>query len=142
MRIFPDLEVLSHLGNIPRLARFAHPHLTLASVRCILGSSDPTAALWSHQFSFDFNSLIDTSILWVRDRGDYPFYCSRTILPLAYSKRFNLDRNDRPSRFSDSASSGSTMASTSRTTRPPISTIASRVRAALTLPLAVVTVAL
>jgi hypothetical protein len=46
-------------------------------------------------------------------------YCSSTILPLAYSKRLSFDRNDRPSRFSDSASSGSTMASTSRATRPP-----------------------
>src|ERR1700674_4663951 len=56
------------------------------------------------------------------------FYCSSTILPLAYSKRLSFDRNDRPSRFSDSASSGSTMASTSRTTRPPSSTMASRAR--------------
>src|SRR6476620_7023035 len=69
-------------------------------------------------------------------------YCSSTSLPLAYSKRFSFDRNDRPSRFSDNASSGSTTASTSRTTRPPSSIMASRVRAALMVPLAVVTVAL
>ena len=53
-------------------------------------------------------------------------YCSSTSLPLAYSKRFSFDRKDRPSRFSDSASSGSTMASTSRTMRPPTSIMASR----------------
>src|SRR5689334_7884422 len=68
-------------------------------------------------------------------------YCSSTILPLATSKRFSFDRNDIPSRFSDSAASGSTKASTSRTTRPPSSIIASRVRAALMVPLAVETVA-
>src|SRR5215210_2012218 len=69
------------------------------------------------------------------------FYCSSTIWPLAYSKRFSFDKNDKPSRFSDSASSGSTRASTSRTTSPPISTIAIRVRAALMVPFAVVTLA-
>src|ERR1700733_11417380 len=68
-------------------------------------------------------------------------YCSSTILPLAYSNRLNFDRNDRPSRFSDSASSGNTIASTSRTMRPPSSTMASLVGAAFTVPFAVVTVA-
>src|SRR5206468_12552348 len=74
--------------------------------------------------------------------GGRSAYCSSTILPLAYSKRLSFDRNDRPSRFSDSASSGSTMASTSRTITPPRSIIAMRARAALMVPLAVVTVAL
>src|SRR5205085_12044270 len=69
-------------------------------------------------------------------------YCSITSRPLAYSKRFSLDRKDRPSRFSDSASSGSTMASTSRTIRPPTSIIGMRARAAFSEPLAVATVAL
>ena len=35
-------------------------------------------------------------------------------MPLAYSKRLSRDRNDSPSRFSDSASSGSTMADPKR----------------------------
>src|SRR6476660_3639562 len=69
-------------------------------------------------------------------------YCSSTIWPLAYSKRFSFDRNDRPSRFSDSAESGSTMASTSRTTRPPTSITGIRARAALMVPLAVLTLEL
>src|SRR6185312_1615233 len=76
--------------------------------------------------------------------ADYIFqcvYCCSTIWPSAYSKRFSLDRKDRPSRFSDSASSGSTMASTSRTMRPPTSSISMRVRAAFTMPLAVETFA-
>ena len=70
-----------------------------------------------------------------------PSYCSSTIVPLAYSKRRSFDRNDSPSRFSDSASSGSTMASTSRTTIPPTSTRSSRARAALMVPFAVETTA-
>src|SRR6476646_10229696 len=69
-------------------------------------------------------------------------YCSSTSLPSAYSKRFSFDRNDRPSRFSDNASSGSTMASTSRTVSSPISIMAIRAGAALMVPLAVLTVAL
>src|SRR6478609_6903090 len=69
-------------------------------------------------------------------------YCSSTSRPSAYSKRFSFDRNDRPSRFSDSASSGSTMASTLRTTRPPTSSTGMRARAALMVPLAVLTLAL
>ena len=58
------------------------------------------------------NTLGLQAYRWIGNQGPY---CSSTILPLAYSKRFSRDRNDRPSRFSDNASSGSTMASTSRT---------------------------
>src|ERR1700733_6124960 len=68
-------------------------------------------------------------------------YCSSTILPLAYSNRLNFDRNDRPSRFSDSASSGNTIASTSRTMRPPGSPRATLTGPPFTVPLAVVPVA-
>src|ERR1700733_3527742 len=67
-------------------------------------------------------------------------YCSSTILPLAYSNRLNFDRNDRPSRFSDSASSGNTIASTSDKMRPPSSTMAGLCGAFFAVPSAVVTV--
>src|SRR4029078_5121209 len=80
--------------------------------------------------------------LFESDLGTNEPYCSSTSLPSAYSKRFSFDRNDRPSRFSDNASSGSTMASTSRTpTRPP-AIAGIRARPALMVPLAVATVAL
>src|ERR1700722_15332066 len=68
-------------------------------------------------------------------------YCSSTILPLAYSNRLSFDRNDRPSRVSDNASSGNPLAAAARPPSPPSSTMANLVGAAFTVPFAVVTVA-